>query len=416
MDGLQEILFNLRHNKLRTALTAFGVFWGIFMLIILLGAGKGLQNSMAEGRFNDVNDTIWIFPNTTSLPYKGFGVGREIQTTESDMAAIRQQIPEVGYMSSENSLGSFTNPDTLVTHGLRSGSYNVLGVADQYFNIKEKVQFNVGRRLNTLDKNESRKIAVIGTHVAERLFNSTFNVVGKQIEIDGIAFQVVGIFYDKGNRGLMSDRVYMPLSTFKKAFGGGEQVNLIVVRPKPNVDGIALEEKVMKLLRQRHNVSPDDVRAFDISNMSKNALELKSIFTGLNIFIWVVGIGTLFAGIVGVSNIMIITVKERTREIGIRKALGAKPTSIIFSLLCESVLVTGIAGYSGLALGVVSLEAVSYGITHFNIEIPFFQKPEIDFTVALSALLLLIVAGVIAGLIPALRAARIMPIEAMKES
>ena len=189
MDGLQEILFTLRQNKLRTGLTAFGVFWGIFMLIILLGAGKGLQNSMAEGRFNDVNDTIWIFPNTTSLPYKGFGVGRDIQTTESDMAAIREQIPDVGYMSSENSLGSFTNPDTLVTHGLRSGSYNVLGVADQYFNIKEKVQFNDGRRLNTLDKNESRKIAVIGTHVAERLFNSTFNVVGKQIEIDGIAFQ-----------------------------------------------------------------------------------------------------------------------------------------------------------------------------------------------------------------------------------
>jgi putative ABC transport system permease protein len=212
----------------------------------------------------------------------------------------------------------------------------------------------------------------------------------------------------------MSDRVYMPISTFKKAFGGGEQVNLIVVRPKPNVDGVALEDKVMKLLRQRHNVSPDDVRAFDISNMSKSALELKSIFTGLNIFIWIVGIGTLFAGIVGVSNIMIITVRERTREIGIRKALGANPASIIFSLLCESVLVTGIAGYSGLVLGVALLEAISYSITYFNLEIPFFQKPEIDFSIALSALALLIVAGVIAGLVPALRAARIMPIEAMR--
>lgn len=414
MDGLQEILYTLRQNKLRTALTAFGVFWGIFMLIILLGAGKGMQNSMSEGRFNDVSDTIWIFPYRTSLPYKGFGVGRRIETTESDLAAIREQIPEVGYMSSENSLGSFINPDTLVTHGRKSGSYNVLGVADQYFNIKEKVQFNNGRRLNTLDKNDSRKTVVIGTHVAERLFNTTFNVIGKQIEIEGIAFKVVGIFYDKGNKGLMSDRVYMPVSTFKKAFGGGEEINLIVVRPKANVDGIELEDKVMNLLRQRHNVSPDDPRAFQINNMARNALELKATFTGLTIFIWVVGIGTLFAGIVGVSNIMIITVKERTREIGIRKALGANPKTIVSTLLCESVLVTAVAGYLGLMFGVLLLELASYSITHFNLEIPFFQKPEIDISIALTALLLLVIAGVIAGLIPSMRAARIMPIEAMR--
>src|SRR4051812_4686295 len=187
MDGLQEILYTLRQNKLRTALTAFGVFWGILMLVLLLGAGRGMQKGMSEGRFNDMNDCIWIFPNITSVPYKGFGVGREVEFTESDMAAIRQQLPDVRYISSENSLGSFVNPDTLVTYGLSSGSFNILGVGDQYFNIKEKVKFNDGRRLNPYDTEDNRKVVVIGTRVSEKLFSSTDNPIGKQIQINGIA-------------------------------------------------------------------------------------------------------------------------------------------------------------------------------------------------------------------------------------
>lgn len=414
MDGLQEILFTLRQNKLRTALTAFGVFWGILMLVLLLGAGRGMQKGMSEGRFNDMNDCIWIFPNITSMPYKGFGVGREVEFTEADMAAIRQQIPEVRYMSSENSLGNFTNPDTLVTYGLKNGTFNVLGVGDQYFNIKEKVKFNDGRRLDPLDAEDNRKVVVIGTRVSEKLFSSSDSAIGKQIQINGIAFRVVGLFYDKGNRGVMSERIYIPVSTFKKTFGGGEKVSLIVVRPHANIDGIELENKIVALLKQRHNIAPDDTRAMEISNVARDTLELKSVFNGVTAFIWIVGIGTLFAGVVGVSNIMIITVKERTREIGIRKALGANPHSIVWSLLCESVLVTSVAGYAGLIIGVIILEVVSATLARLNLELAYFQNPEVDLTVALSALLLLVIAGVIAGLVPALRAARIMPIEAMR--
>jgi putative ABC transport system permease protein len=414
MDGLQEILFTLRQNKLRTALTAFGVFWGILMLVLLLGAGRGMQKGMSEGRFNDMNDCIWIFPNITSMPYKGFGVGREVEFTQSDMEAIRQQIPDVRYMSSENSLGNFINPDTLVTYGLKSGTFNVLGVGDQYFNIKEKVKFNDGRRFDPYDAEDNRKVVVVGTRVSEKLFPAGDNAIGKQIQINGIAFRVVGLFYDKGNRGKMSERVYIPVSTFKKTFGGGEKVSLIVVRPKANVDGIELENKVVALLKQRHNIAPDDTRAMEISNVGRDTLELKSVFTGVTAFIWIVGIGTLLAGVVGVSNIMIITVKERTREIGIRKALGAKPSSIIGSLLFESVLVTSVAGYAGLIIGIIILEVVSATLTRLKLELAYFQNPEVDLTVALSALLLLVVAGVIAGLVPALRAARIMPIEAMR--
>jgi len=414
MDSLQEILFSLRQNKLRTGLTAFGVFWGILMLILLLGAGRGMEKAFADGWSNDVADSIWIFPSTTSVPYMGLPVGRQIELTEGDMAAVRQQIPGIRFLSSENPLGSFINSDVSVTFGPRSGSFGVLGVADQYFNIKEKVRFDDGRRLNRLDEDNNRKVVVIGTRVSERLFTTHAEAIGKEIQINGISFKVTGLFFDKGNQGKMSERVYIPVTAFKKAFGGGQRVDLITVRPKQNVDGIKLEEDILALLKQRHKIAPDDVRAIEVSNKARDAAELNSMFAGLNMFIWLVGIGTLLAGIVGVSNIMIITVKERTREIVIRKALGANPTSIVGSLLLESVLVTGIAGYSGLVLGVAILEGVSALLTKMNVELPYFRQPEIDMGVALSSLLLLISAGVIAGLMPALRAARITPTEAMK--
>lgn len=414
MDSLQEILYTLRQNKLRTGLTAFGVFWGILMLILLLGAGRGMQNAFSDGWSNDVADSIWIFPSTTSVPYMGLPVGRQIALNEGDMAAIRQQIPGVRFLSSENPLGSFISSDISVTYGAKSGTFGVLGVADQYFNIKEKVRFDDGRRLNKLDEDDNRKVVVIGTRVSERLFLTHAEAIGKEIQINGISFRVIGLFYDKGNQGRMSERIYMPVTGFKKAFGGGQEVALITVRPKSGFDGIKLEEDILALLKQRHKIAPEDVRAIGVSNKAREAQDINAMFTGLNMFIWMVGIGTLLAGIVGVSNIMIITVKERTREIGIRKALGAKPGSIIGSLLFESVMVTGIAGYGGLVLGVALLEGVSAMLTKFNIELPFFRQPEIDLGIAVSALLLLILAGVLAGLMPALRAARIMPIEAMR--
>ena len=414
MDGLHEILYTLRQNKLRTALTAFGVFWGILMLILLLGAGRGMQNAFLEGWSSDVADSIWIFPSVTSVAFMGFPVGRQINLTEGDMAAIRQQIPGVRYLSSENPLGTFTNSDISVTFGLKSGSFGVLGVADQYFNIKEKVDFNDGRRLNKGDQTENRKVVVIGTKVSERLFSDHAQAIGKEISINGISFKVIGLFYDKGNQGRMSERIYMPVSAFKKAFGGGLDVALITVRPKPGVNGIELEENIMKLLKQRHKIAPDDVRAIEVANKARDAEQMNQVFAGLNMFIWMVGIGTLLAGIVGVSNIMIITVKERTREIGIRKALGARHNEIVFGLLLESVLVTGIAGYTGLVFGIGILEGASALLKKMQIELPYFQQPEIDLRIAISALVLLIIAGLLAGLMPAMRAARIMPIEAMR--
>ncbi|HEY8939632.1 MAG TPA: ABC transporter permease [Cellvibrio sp.] len=409
MDGLQEILYTLRMNKLRTGLTAFGVFWGIFMLILLLGAGRGMQNGIYEDFGSDVLDFIVAYTGTTSVAYKGMGLGRHIQFTQDDVDAIKQQIPEVRFIAADNQREGIS-----LVYGRKNANFEVHGVPDEYFDVKESIPFTIGRKLNPFDEKELRKITVIGTVVAERLFGKDINPVNKDIRINGVVMKVVGVFYDKGNRGRDSERVYIPQSTFQKMFGTSNRIGSIWLRPQLGLDGFAVEKKVIELLQRRHSVSPEDKRAIQSFNMAEPAKMVNGLFLGINTLIWFVGLGTLMAGIVGVSNIMIITVKERTREIGIRKALGATPFSIVGTLLFESILVTSIAGYAGLVLGVGLIELVSFGLNSVGAQLPFFKNPEINFQVAITAIVLLIVVGALAGLVPALRAAKIMPIEAMR--
>lgn len=414
IDGLQEILYTMRRNKLRTGLTAFGVFWGIFMLVLLLGAGQGMQNGVERSFIHDLSDTIWVSAGRTSVPYRGLGTNRQIELNLSDMNAIEQQIPGVRFISSETPLGAYRQASAEVTFGPRSESFDVLGVADDYFRIKGNVEFPRGRRLNILDADEQRKVAVIGTSVGAALFPRSMNPVGQNIRINRVTFTIVGVFYDSGREGRMSERIYLPRSAFQQTFGGGERVSVVALRPIPGYDSYELEDRVKTLLQRRHQVSPEDRRAIRTNNMARQAEYFNRIFTGLNVFLWFVGLGTLAAGIVGVSNIMIITVKERTREIGVRKALGAAPAAIVGSLLLESILITSLAGYTGLALGVGLLELVSYSLQALNLQLTFFDRPEVDFTLALTALLLLVGVGALAGLVPALKAASVSPVEAMR--
>jgi putative ABC transport system permease protein len=225
---------------------------------------------------------------------------------------------------------------------------------------------------------------------------------------------VVGVFHDKRNRGQDSNRVMMPISTMQKLYGGGEITSNIWVRPAKGAEPFELEKQVLAVLKRRHDVAPDDNRGINSFNMAMPAQSINGLFTGITVCIWFVGLGTLTAGIVGISNIMIITVKERTREIGVRKALGATPWSIVSTLLLESTLVTGVAGYIGLVCGVGLLELVSFGLRSFGVTLPYFLNPEVDFGVAVTSILLLVGVGVLAGLEPAVRAARITPIEAMR--
>lgn len=409
IDSLQEILYTLRMNKLRTGLTAFGVFWGIFMLMLLLGAGRGMQNGVYNDFGSDVLDFIVAYTGTTSVAYKGMGLGRHIQLTADDVAAIKQQIPGVKSIAAESQQNGVS-----INYENKNASLSVFGVPDEYFLIKESIPFNSGRKPNLFDQRELRKTAVIGTVAAERLFGKAVDPVNKEIRVNGVVIKVVGFFYDKGNRGRDSERVYIPLSTFQKMFGTSNRIGSIWLRPNSGVDGFALEKQVIDLLQRRHSVAPEDRRAIQSFNMAEPAKRVNGLFLGINGFIWFVGLGTLMAGVVGVSNIMIITVKERTREIGIRKALGATPFSIVSTLLFESILVTSIAGYFGLVAGVGLIELISLALTSVGAELPFFKDPEIDFHVAISAVVLLVLVGALAGLMPAMRAARIMPVEAMR--
>lgn len=408
-DSLQEILYTLRQNKLRTALTAFGVFWGIFMLILLLGAGRGMQNGVYEDFGSDVLDFIVVYTGTTSVAYKGMGLGRNIQLTLEDVATVKQQVPGIRVISSENSRRGIA-----IVNGAKLGNFEVRGVPDEFFEIKEAVPFTIGRKMNSLDETEARKIALLGTVVVERIFGKDVDPVGKEVKVNGVIMKVVGVFYDKGNRGRDSERVYIPSPTFQKLFGASNQIGAIWLRPQAGIDGFELEKKVVELLKRSHSVSPEDKRAINSFNMAEPAKMVNGLFFGINAIIWFVGLGTLMAGIIGVSNIMIITVKERTREIGIRKALGATPFSIVSTLLFESILVTGIAGYAGLVMGVGLIELIAFALNSVGAQLPFFKNPEINFEVAITAIILLVAIGALAGLMPALRAAKIMPIEAMR--
>ena len=409
LDGLQEILFTLRQNKLRTVLTAFGVFWGIFMLVLLLGAGRGMQNGVYEDFGSDVLDFIIVWTGDTSLAYHGMGPGRRIQLQLADIDALKQQVPGIRYISAERFVENGT-----VTFQRRNSNGQILGVPDEYFRIKEDVPFNFGRRINPLDLDENRKVVVIGTAVADRLFDKGVDPLGKDIRVKDVVMKVAGVFYDKGDRGQNSERVIMPLTTMERIYGGGEITSNIWVRPESGVDGFELEKKVLTVLKRRHDVSSDDNRGIASFNMAEPMRRVTGLFIGIDVFIWFVGLGTLMAGIVGISNIMIITVKERTKEIGIRKALGATPFHIVSTLLLESTLVTGIAGYLGLVIGVGLLELVAFTLRSTGAKLPYFVNPGVDFKLAITALLLLVGVGVVAGLMPALRAARITPTEAMK--
>lgn len=410
LDRWQEIFSTILKNKFRTIATAFGVFWGILMLVLLLGAGQGLQNGVTSSMILDATNSIWIFTGRTTLPYKGMSPGRRLKFTEDDLAMIRQQIDGVELMSPENQLQG----DFQITFQGNSGSFQVYGTDKDYFKIKIYQEYLAGRRLNLNDNIEARKVCVIGDRVAEVLFSEDEDPIGKYISIKDVNFKVVGLFHDEGWGGQFSERVYIPFLAFQRSFNPDKSVTLFAVTTKEGVSGKGLEKEIMSLLAQRHTVHPDDNQAFWSHNQEEQYTSIMNLFLGIKSFVWLVGMGTLFAGIVGVSNIMIIVVKERTKEIGIRKAIGATPWSIISMILWESVAITSIAGYMGLFFGVLLLEALSYIMAITDADIEYFSNPEVNFQVAIAAIIVLIFSGAIAGLFPAIRAARIKPIEALR--
>lgn len=413
LDHWQEIKAALRANKMRTALTAFGVFWGIFLLLVMLAAGNGLANGAFEGFAGRATNSFVLLSRSTALPYKGMPSGREVQLTTEDIETIRVQVPEVDILAPR--LG-FRNT-AIATRGSRTEAFTVTGDTPQIALIRS-YRITAGRFLNPLDLQERRKVAVIGPRAMEVLFEKGETPIGKSIEVNGVYFQVIGLFqpYSTGARSEVDvRRIFVPLTTFQRAFNAANRVGSIAATAREGVAASVAEEKVKDLLRSRHQVAPADRRAFPSFNFEEEFNKLNGLFAGIAVLVWIVGTGTLAAGAIGVSNIMLIVVKERTKEIGIRRAIGARPVSIIGQIVLESLILTTVAGYLGLVAGVALTESVSGMLASMQSEgLSMFRNPGVGVADALQALAILVVTGVLSGLIPAWQAMRVNPVTALR--
>ena len=416
VDKWREIFDTLGRHKLRTTLTAFGVFWGIFMLTVLLGAGKGLENGVDDG-FPRVFNVVWMWnQGATQIPYQGMPVGRNLQFTPEDVTAIAKDVPSVAMIHGVNSVGIWGGSPPYTVHKSKNGVFSVQG-GFAGVELIDSMKIVEGRPLNELDDSERRKVALIGDRVRNQLFVPGEKVVGSDITINGISFQVIGVFKSQftGEAQQQEERVYLPNDTLRYAFNQVANVGSFVLTPKAGLHARVVEDDVKRYLAQRKKVSPDDKGVFGSFNLQNEYDKIEGLFTGIRVFSWVVAIGTILAGAIGVGNIMLIVVKERVREIGLRKALGATPASIVAMIIQESLFLTAIAGYTGLVVGAFLIEGIAKMMQAGGGKAGFFGTPEVEFKTALFALAVLVIAGLLASLMPAAKAAAVNPITALQD-
>ncbi len=410
LERWHEIFETLNKNRLRTFLTALSVASGIFILVILLGVSTGIQKGVQSEFEQDATNRISVWTGVTTKEYKGLNPGRYVQLKNEDHHLIESNYDE--YLEFRTPIFSIWGGS--VTYKDQNGNYRVEGAyPDQQF-IENETMVS-GRFINQNDLMQSSKVAVIGHQMKKDLFKN-IDPIGEQIDIQGINFVVVGVYSDPGgNRE--ENRIFVPLNTAQKVFNAQDRLRSLAYTVKMSDDfdqavalSAALSQKIDQDLRQKYSVAPDDRSAIRVNSTLDEAKKIYGLIDTIRAVFWFIGIGTIIAGIVGVSNIMLIVVKERTKEIGIRKALGALPWSIIGMILQEAIFITALAGFVGLFLGVGLLELVGP-----MVDSAFIKYPQVDFTTAMTTVFILIAAGTLAGFIPAQRAAHIKPIEALRD-
>ena len=412
LDAWQEVWSTLRKNKLRALLTACGVFWGMFMLMVLLGLGAGLERGVVRSLGGMALHSVYVWSQRTSLPYRGLQPGRFVKLTNQDIETI-SHVAGVKYVAPRLQLGGWRDGQN-ITRGAKTGNFNVVGDVPVFPQV-EPLVFTRGRFFNDRDMQEQRKVAVVGQLVTAELFSPGENPVGKYIQVKGVNFLVVGElkslkFGDEGEK--LSATVFIPFATFQSAFNQQNRVGWFTVGTDPAYPAVWVEESIKQALAEKHRIHPSDDQAFGSFNAADKFEKIQGLFRGIRVFVWMVGALTLGAGMLGVSNILLITVKERTREIGIRKALGATPGAIVRMVVKESVVLTMLAGYLGLVGAVATLEGFARVLAKLP-EAPV-SRPEVDFGAALVAQCLLIAVGLIAAIMPARHAARVHPVEALR--
>ncbi len=419
IDRWNEIWNALAKNKIRSLLTAFGVFWGIFMLIVMAGAGKGLENGVVQGVARFATNSAFLWTDRTSEPYKGFKRGRYWNMESEDIQYLKSNVPELEIITPKNFGGRFSSGPNVI-RGKKTGAFNVKGDYPDYVLIDPCTVLK-GRWINEMDIRDKRKVCVIGEKVFESMFEKDENPIGQYLKISGVYYQVVGLIKPETRiniNGRTEESVSIPFTTMLQTYNMGNQVHFLAITAKAGVPVSVLEEKVKEMIKKKHSIAPTDLQALNSVNIEKEFKQMSGLFLGIQILTWIVGVGTLLAGVIGVSNIMLVIIKERTKEIGVQRAIGATPRMIITQIMMESVVLTTVAGYLGLSLGVGLLELVNKIMESAGTkpgEEVFFSNPTVSLTVAIAALIVLIVAGLFAGMIPATRAIKIKPIDALRE-
>nr|WP_299383327.1 ABC transporter permease [Allomuricauda sp.] len=410
IERWQEIFDTIRKNKLRTFLTGLSVASGIFILVILLGFGQGMRNGIEHEFKQDATTSVWAWPETTSKAYKGLNPGRRIQFKNTDYETA-------GRMFKENI--EYESPRVFVrnvniNYGSESLVYSIQGVSPE-FQFIEGFSTIEGRFINYKDEVSLGKVAIIGKKIKKDVFKEVESPIGELIDIAGIRFTIIGVFNEQNERE--EERIYIPITTAQRVFNGDDKLNTLSYTLPPAEDfdqavaqAIQFKDNLRKYLKEEHLVAPEDESGVRVWSAMEEAKRYYGITNNMKIFFWFVGGCTIIAGVVGVSNIMLIVVKERTREIGIRKALGAKPWSIVGMILHESIFVTAISGFTGLIFSMTILEFLGP-----HVQIEYIVNPSVNFNVAFSTVLVLVLAGALAGLVPALRAARVQVVESLRD-
>lgn len=406
IDNWKEITATLGRNKTRTFLTAFGIFWGTAMLAMLWGGAQGLQDILRGNFAGFSTNTAIIFPERTSLPYKGFSKGMWWSLTQTDVDNMRRSIPEISASSAVSTIS------TTAVHGHKSYSTNIQGIESQYPLLNKPVIYD-GRFINESDQANERKVCVLGKRVAAELFG-TGSPIGKFVEIDNIYYRVIGVAGQTSQIGIggkIDENITVPHSTLQRAYNRGQNIGMMIFSCREGNRPSEVKSRVERIIRANHPIHPDDKQAMEFMDVSEEFEMVDNMFNGVDILVLFVGFGSLLAGIIGVGNIMWIIVKERTQEIGVRRAIGAKPRDIIMQILSESIVLTTVAGIAGICFAVIILFAVAQATTEDGVT-PGFQ---LTFTHAVTILFVFLTLGSAAGVVPAIKAMRIKPIEALND-
>ena len=415
-DTWQEIFGSIGQNKLRTVITIIGVLWGIFLYILLSGIAKGVDNGF-EQRFERISsNSLFVWTQNTSIPYLGFKIDRKWNIKLNDVETLKMEIPEIKHIAPRIQKGNWGSQGASVTNGQRNGTYNIYGDYPILKVVSQKDIYDGGRFINHLDIKEERKVCVIGERTKKELFSDDINPIGKYININNIYFKVIGIhkFVDEGGGSFADDGdIHVPFSTFKRLYNTGDIVGFLLIAGFDDVDILKVERQVKNLLKKIHNVHPDDERAIGAFNLGALFTRIKNFANGMSFISLVIGVATIIAGVIGIGNILLISVKERTKEIGIRRAIGASPNHIRKQIILESVFLTVVAGIIGIILGAFVLYVINIATQNLE-DIPF-TNATVPLNYIFAALLMMIGLGTLIGFVPAEKAISIRPIDALRD-